>query len=600
MVHTILNFLFLIIILSSAKASFDIDPKGLTCEEIARQLNSLNTQISINRDSFPNVLTVEHISWQKGPHGGRLERVKKVGESWGSTYKVNSFDPQGDPRWFIYMLGDKASSFFGLKVMNNDKFMTVPDATELNNSFQLLNEVLVDVRSDLVIKDLFYEQKKQSMDTYLVKNSQSMALPLAENYPSRSHDIAYHLVSIFLPNPVKENSMKLTRAVLEFVDHVLEEYASSELEEQAKLWATMVKNIRTQQIDAGTGSTILYMNNFLSENKEKYLAYPILELFGYRFDQAFDENSMEKIFRSWTNQASLTNIIQTSLGINKSTLYFTPNEMGKKLKNIQGFTEDEKFYTIWENWQDQYTREHPTFDTNYLPSLEELCQHMAQKRHVIKEVAEKLVDAAYLKKKKTSREVVQSSESKPIIVKDEPTYVATNRTLDELKMSTYLEGELNPENLHEQTILDIGSGAEALVIEELRNDPGNSIDAHGVDISLTQEAVKKPYLQKTDIRNERLGYPDGHFDKIFSSYSLFFYDESEESLIAALTEMDRLLKKNGHIHLGGVIDQEKIRRLLKGFPHLHIDQDPYPISKDEYSFGVKKVTVSIRKVKIKK
>jgi len=377
---------------SSLLAEFD-PMSGATCADLVRHLfhltNAANSGISLNRNSFPEDITIAHVDWQPGQHGGQLETIKRVGDWWGSTAQANGFDPQGDPRWFIYMLGEKAATYFGFKVAQNNRYMTIPDAQELNNAFASINEILQSGRVEFTIDDRFYEQTVHSLEVYLHQYAQHMALPLATNHPSRSHDLAFHLVSIFLPNSVKRKAMKLNQIILDFINHVEQKYSETALQDQVKIWASIMRHIRTRQIDDGTGVFISYLNQFLKSNDATVLSYPIFEMLGYNLDTAIDTNNIEKIFRSWNNKDAIEKIFMLSIGLKNSTADNFPKNFDAKLAQIKDLMGDEKFYKIFIDWQMHYEKHDPTYNTNYLPTLRELCLHMAQKRRLIIEIVNK-------------------------------------------------------------------------------------------------------------------------------------------------------------------------------------------------------------------
>lgn len=147
-------------------------------------------------------------------------------------------------------------------------------------------------------------------------------------------------------------------------------------------------------------------------------------------------------------------------------------------------------------------------------------------------------------------------------------YSITGRGYDILERSTYPQEYLQ-DLTPDMRILDVGTGSGHFV-DDLHG-KGFTL-AEGVDIghALPKD---KPYLKRVAI--EDTDYPDNYFDRIFSSYSIFYYDEPEAFQQQALEKMARMLKPGGHIRLAPLSSTDALKRVVAKIPALRVtDEGP--------------------------
>jgi len=128
------------------------------------------------------------------------------------------------------------------------------------------------------------------------------------------------------------------------------------------------------------------------------------------------------------------------------------------------------------------------------------------------------------------------------------------------------------------TVLDVGAGTGYLSIP-LARVVGESGSVHSFDASpellsvLGEKAARQGYARRITLRQgpaERLSYPDGFFDFVFSSYTL----HELEDPMPALREMHRVLKPLGEVAISDYrrIEDEGRRSEIEGWYARQADQ----------------------------
>ena len=120
--------------------------------------------------------------------------------------------------------------------------------------------------------------------------------------------------------------------------------------------------------------------------------------------------------------------------------------------------------------------------------------------------------------------------------------------LERARRDLLLQGHLRPGH----RVLDIGSGTGSLAVLAKRLFP--DVDVVGVDpdARALARAARKAQRGGVNVRFDRgfsdaLDYPDGSFDRVFSSFMFHHLERDEKP--RALREIRRVLKPGGSLHL---------------------------------------------------
>jgi hypothetical protein len=130
----------------------------------------------------------------------------------------------------------------------------------------------------------------------------------------------------------------------------------------------------------------------------------------------------------------------------------------------------------------------------------------------------------------------------------EQSFQATNRTLKEQQKRGYIASEpesdlLSVEELRGKRVLDLAAGTEGQTVRDLRE---LGIDAHGMDIALSERARQTGYLKRADIATT---VPfEGKFDVGFELYGGLAYDLGEQTGAAFDNAVSRI-KPGGTLYL---------------------------------------------------
>jgi hypothetical protein len=137
-----------------------------------------------------------------GLHGGRLKCVQnESGLSGWMNHEVEGRAEDkfsGDPLWNQALFGRPLSSFFGLIGLNETTRLQ-PSATEANAALDLLDEF---VSKEFATSVRFYEPvglNSMPHEDYMCRFTTSRRLPIALHTFEASHDVNFHLASVFLP-----------------------------------------------------------------------------------------------------------------------------------------------------------------------------------------------------------------------------------------------------------------------------------------------------------------------------------------------------------------------------------------------------------------
>ncbi len=138
---------------------------------------------------------------------------------------------------------------------------------------------------------------------------------------------------------------------------------------------------------------------------------------------------------------------------------------------------------------------------------------------------------------------------------------------------------------HTGRILDMGTGDGAFVMD--MRDSG--IEAYGLDIRESPTWQGHDYFRRAPMQNS--GFPDGHFDVIYTTSSIFSYPYAEHlpphiaamvesvtptDLENALREMKRILHDRGLIRIYGVSNPQLVMSLCESIGGLRIRRTQSP------------------------
>ena len=138
-------------------------------------------------------------------------------------------------------------------------------------------------------------------------------------------------------------------------------------------------------------------------------------------------------------------------------------------------------------------------------------------------------------------------------------YEITNRSLAFIQKNLYTRfhfiKKLNPKELREKTVLDVGCGLSSLT-KELRE---KGVNAYSIDMH-----DSKPPNKGTHVRGfaEKMPFKNRLFDFVYSTWSLFSYIEDRDIKRNALKEICRVLKPGGKLRMS-IVNLRGIEKLLK-------------------------------------
>lgn len=185
-----------------------------TCSSILAP--TVQDPIHINLEDAAYRPTVEVTKTIDGNHGGKLHIVKKTwrGE-WISDYATFAFDVQGDPRWFIGAMGEKAANFFGFEIIDSET-ITVPDAIEFQGALDKVNQVLISQGNEPVLLSLSTEDISQKPISGYLDALLGSKLPFATEGNHLIHDVSFHTGHIFTPPRLLKIAQTRTLFTLNF------------------------------------------------------------------------------------------------------------------------------------------------------------------------------------------------------------------------------------------------------------------------------------------------------------------------------------------------------------------------------------------------
>jgi hypothetical protein len=263
---------------------------GLVAREDAGFTDRMIAPSAGVRDAEP---TIKKVGEKTGQHGGKRILVEKTGARWASNFATFNFDPQGDPRWIIEILGLDAAEFLGFEVVNDQKIY-LPDYHEIQGAIAKINAELKREGKEEILLDFYLPpgSGNSSVVKYARRYVDELKIPLAPEGNHSFHDLSFHTGAIFLPKVALEFSAERMRFEMGFYDFLREKYkndAAISRAVQEFSWSRSYR--RTLDIDNGTGLINPAAAEF-AQNKKTGVAitytfeYPLRRLMFYEMSSA--------------------------------------------------------------------------------------------------------------------------------------------------------------------------------------------------------------------------------------------------------------------------------------------------------------------------
>jgi len=199
--------------------------------------------------------TVSIVGTEPGQFGGRRFLLKRTDRTWQSAHRVTGAAVQGDPRWFVRVIGRDAARFFGFELRGSD-VLVGPDAKEFNGAIDAVNEVLR-ARKHEPIAIRFYEVHRGGVSqTDYLRRFPELPLDTADGF--LPHDWAFHAPSILSSNSPTRLAAYHRDLILAWTQALQSELGSRP---GARAWSEdMVRFLidrQVRRIDVGTGHFVV-------------------------------------------------------------------------------------------------------------------------------------------------------------------------------------------------------------------------------------------------------------------------------------------------------------------------------------------------------
>lgn len=177
-------------------------------------------------------------------------------------------------------------------------------------------------------------------------------------------------------------------------------------------------------------------------------------------------------------------------------------------------------------------------------------------------------------KKELEEDTFSKSRKKVIISPTGKGYSQTDRSIQDLiNIKAYPKEFFNPSDLNGKNVLDVGTGGSKFVLD-LKKLGANAI---GIDIHPHSDYKKYPELFKIADASDTK-FSEKSFDRIYSSGSVFTYNEDFSFKVKVLEELKRVLKDDGKIRLG-MASPEEIKQIAQKVGGLKISDSFLPLVK---------------------
>jgi len=224
----------------------------------ALQILSEYRNAQIRGSEFANLPSIRMGERKVGKFGGHLLKIVRVEPQWYSRFASikSGIDPQGDPRWPIFLFGEELARFLGFELID-DRSMWLPDITELNGALEKLSNTLGD--KSLTLR--FYAQTKPFANEYASRFANDFQLPIADpnvNLNHFIHDYAYHVAAILVPESFFDSGRLLFRQSNSFVRHLRQLGNDVVPESLVTEFDRLLSMYFAAAYDLGTGTLISY------------------------------------------------------------------------------------------------------------------------------------------------------------------------------------------------------------------------------------------------------------------------------------------------------------------------------------------------------
>lgn len=322
----------------------------------------------------------------------------RTGDTWGSAYRSPDirFDPQGDPRWIIEVLGLRPAEFLGFKILG-DRLAVIPRVHTLNRQIFLLAER--GVQSSVT----FFEQAKVNLREALRRFGYWGQLPVASRSVNHAlHDYSFHTGAILLSGPIFDFLKAQTRFASDFSDY-LEMLATAEVDSVRahafSEWAYVVRYIEGNNLDDITGSVSYQVAEAAALAQQGKNPQEVLRRLHSFYDLVNPNHNYEaqleayvvgwknahRVFRRFEQDPQLEQDIFPTAA---PRLNFSKRIRENIVKSSRAVTPDE-FFNLAQTFSEQWSRAHPNllFDPlqgsrQPLP-VDEVCAEILARRALI-------------------------------------------------------------------------------------------------------------------------------------------------------------------------------------------------------------------------
>jgi len=266
------------LIIFSARSWADEKPRVRCIELLTEVQNILNVDkkaradLKETIDGVSSLPTVKFKRERTGRHGGKLLIFEKVGKLWVSDHRTVGYDPQGDPRSFITVLGERAAEFFGFKMIS-ENLIQVPDAAEFMGAVEKINAYLKSKNIPPIALTYYSTNDNENVKVahYIKMFMDHLGIPLAQSGNHLLHDLDFHTGGIFIPSELLELKTETNHYMEKFISFLTQKFSQDSVQAKAIRYFSYVWRMReTTNIDNATGlptiGLLLYMHKPSYEN----------------------------------------------------------------------------------------------------------------------------------------------------------------------------------------------------------------------------------------------------------------------------------------------------------------------------------------------